>query len=130
MRPPSVGRNHVRRGRLIELLDEAVTQPLTIVVAPAGAGKTSLLAGWAAESAMPTAWLALDEADREGVQLWSDVVPALGTLAPGLDPALAPVRRAAALSDAVGQLVGHLEQQARPPTALVIDDLHFVDDDE
>ncbi len=130
MRPPSVGRNHVRRARLIELLDEAVTQPLTIVVAPAGAGKTSLLAGWAAESAMPTAWLALDEADRDGVQLWSDVVTALGTLASGLDPAPARVRRAAALSDAVGQLVGDLEQQARPPTALVIDDLHLVDDDE
>jgi LuxR family maltose regulon positive regulatory protein len=63
-------------------LDE-IDAPLMLVVAPAGAGKTSLVAGWAAESSMPTAWLSVDEADRDAVQFWTDVVAALDAVAPG-----------------------------------------------
>ena len=47
------------------------SRPLTLVVAPAGTGKTSLVAGWMAESSTPTAWLSLDDTDRDGVQFWS-----------------------------------------------------------
>ena len=63
--------------------DEVVRNRLTLVVAPAGTGKTSLVAGWMAESSTPTAWLSLDDTDRDGVQFWSAVIAALDTLAPG-----------------------------------------------
>ena len=41
--------NWVPRPRLDELLDEATTRPLTVVVAPAGSGKSAMLRGWAAQ---------------------------------------------------------------------------------
>ena len=49
LRMPVVSEHYVRRQRLHSLLDEVTGAPLTLVVAPAGAGKTSLLAGWMTE---------------------------------------------------------------------------------
>ena len=104
---------------------------LTLVVAPAGTGKTSLVAGWMAESSTPTAWLSLDDTDRDGVQFWSGVIAALDTLAPGCgDRALAMLRRPGSRAGAVDQLIADLEAQSRPPAVLVIDDFHLVDGDD
>ena len=103
---------------------------LTLVVAPAGTGKTSLVAGWVAESSTPSAWLSLDDTDCDGVQFWSGVIAALDTLAPGCgDRALAMLRRPASRGGAVDQLVADLEAQDRPAAVLVIDDFHLVDAD-
>jgi len=77
LRPPGTPPHYLRRGRLIDLLDEAVAAPLTLVVAPAGAGKTSLLAGWAAEYPHPVAWLSLDDSDRDPAHLRRRVASAL-----------------------------------------------------
>ena len=104
---------------------------LTLVVAPAGTGKTSLVAGWVAESSSPTAWLSLDDTDRDGVQFWSGVIAAVETLAPGCGGrALVMLRRPGARAGAVDQLVADLEAEDRPPAVLVIDDFHLVDADD
>ena len=103
---------------------------LTLVLAPAGTGKTSLVAGWVAESSTPTAWLSLDDTDCDGVQFWSGVIAALDTLAPGCgDRALAMLRRPASRGGAVDALVADLESRDRPAAVLVIDDFHLVDGD-
>jgi LuxR family maltose regulon positive regulatory protein len=131
LRPPVVPEHHVRRPRLLRLLDEAVSAPLTLVVAPAGVGKTMLVSSWAAESTVPTAWLSLDEADQDGRQLWSGVIAALETLRPGCgDAALTLLRRRSPLAGVVHQLLDDLESGADSSRVLVIDDLHFVDDDD
>ena len=109
LRPPAAPPHHLRRSRLLDLLDEAVAGPLTLVIAPAGAGKTSLLAGWATECAHPVAWLSLDESDRDPAQLGRRVATALDALAPG--------RRDGA-------------EAAAPLSVLVIDDVHVIDDDD
>src|SRR5918995_3558301 len=80
---PATPEHHVRRLRLLQLVDDAVRAPLTVVAAPAGSGKTALLSGWAAESATPAAWLSLDETDRDPVQFWSGMIAAVETLMPG-----------------------------------------------
>jgi LuxR family transcriptional regulator, maltose regulon positive regulatory protein len=54
LRPPLVPKHHVRRTRLLRLLDESIAAPLTLVVAPAGVGKTVLVSSWTAESDEPT----------------------------------------------------------------------------
>jgi LuxR family maltose regulon positive regulatory protein len=131
LRPPAVGPHYVRRPRLLELLDEVVAQPLTVVMAPAGAGKTSLLAGWAAESDVGSAWLSLDASDRDGVQLWSGVMAALDRLAPGCGGrASTGLRRRGALLEAVGQFLEDLDELERAPAVLIIDDVHWVDGDD
>src|SRR5215472_1085081 len=49
----------VSRPELIERLQEGIQGPLTLISAPAGFGKTTLLAQWLVESDMPVAWLSL-----------------------------------------------------------------------
>jgi len=71
----------VVRSRLHQLLGEAVLCPLTHVVAPAGSGKTSLLATWCATLSTPHVWLSVDEEDRDAMRFWSAMLVALETLA-------------------------------------------------
>jgi LuxR family maltose regulon positive regulatory protein len=131
LRRPATAGHYVARSRLLGLLDEAVGARLTLVVAPAGTGKTSLVAGWAAASPTPSAWLSLDDTDRDTVHFWSGVIAALDTLAPGCgDGASVRLRHAGSRPYAVDKLVGDLEREARSPAVLVIDDFHVVDGDE
>ena len=55
LRAPEPPPHFVVRRRLHDLLDELVESPLTLVVAPAGGGKTQLLAGWMAATGVPCA---------------------------------------------------------------------------
>src|SRR5439155_2390672 len=77
-RPPSP---LVLRPRLFELLDEGTKGLLTLVSAPAGAGKTSLLASWLSEEARKVAWLTprpqLGEAS-----FWAEWLAAVQRMAP------------------------------------------------
>ena len=61
----------VRRPQLAERLAQGVMGPLTLVSAPAGFGKTTLLAQWLAASGMPVAWLSLESGDNEPVRFLS-----------------------------------------------------------
>ena len=74
--PPRAGA--VPRDRLERRLRTAATR-LTLVLAPAGWGKTSLLTGWAADPAERDriAWVSLDETDDEPSRFWSYVLTAL-----------------------------------------------------
>src|SRR6266567_1884978 len=74
----------VRRPQLAARLTQGVIGPLTLVSAPAGFGKTTLLAQWLAESGMPVAWLSLEPGDNELVRFLSYVIAALQTLDPHL----------------------------------------------
>lgn len=122
--------HYVRRSRLLGLLDASVEAPLTLVAAPAGAGKTSLLAGWVAESDRPTAWLSLDQGDRDPAQLWRSLIVALDTLVPGCGVAArALLQGPATVLDVVGRLLDDLDEPLAPAAVLVVDDLHIVDAD-
>ncbi len=62
---PPVHRSLVNRERLVEHLDQGLAGKLTLVSAPAGYGKTTLLSEWANRCRLPVAWLSLDEADND-----------------------------------------------------------------
>jgi LuxR family transcriptional regulator, maltose regulon positive regulatory protein len=122
--------HYVRRERLLCLLDEAVAAPLTLLVAPAGAGKTSLVAGWVSETSHPTAWLSLDEGDRDAAHLWRGLLAALETLVPTCgDRARAALGGVRGVSHAVALLLDDLDQGSHPQSVLVLDDVHIVDED-
>src|SRR5829696_1495970 len=74
----------VLRPRLTERLDEGVHHRLTLVSAPAGFGKTTLLGGWLAGCERPSAWLSLDERDNDPSRFLSYLVAALQTIVPNV----------------------------------------------
>src|SRR5438105_4476898 len=81
----------ISRPRLIALLEESLKRPFTLISAPAGFGKTTLLSAWvrSQEARHPlVAWVSLDEEDNEPRLFWTYVLTALNRLQPGRFTAL------------------------------------------
>lgn len=68
LRVPPLRSGTVTRPRLLQRLTEATARDLTLVCAPAGSGKTTVLADWAATRQPRVAWLSLDEWDNDVVR--------------------------------------------------------------
>jgi len=79
---PSPRSKIILRPRLIERLNEGMGRKLTLLSAPAGFGKTTLLSEWLASCQRPVAWLSLDEGDNDPVRFLTYLVAALQTLPP------------------------------------------------
>jgi LuxR family transcriptional regulator, maltose regulon positive regulatory protein len=129
-RVPTPPPHFVRRPRLISLLDDLSEYPVTVLVAPAGAGKAALAADWVRHSGRRSAWLALEESDRHPYGFLTALASALDELAPGCaSGTLAMLRRPHEPQDPVHVLVEALEDVTTERTVLVVDDVHLIDDD-
>jgi LuxR family maltose regulon positive regulatory protein len=82
---PQVRRELVRRPRLTAQLDDALQagHKLTLLSAPAGFGKTTLLSEWLYGCGQPTAWVSLDEGDNDPARFWAYLLAALDGVWPG-----------------------------------------------
>jgi LuxR family transcriptional regulator, maltose regulon positive regulatory protein len=117
----------VRRERLLQQLDEGAARELTLVCAPAGFGKTSLLADWARRSQQPVAWLTLDQGDNDPTRFWRYTSAALDPVCEGIADAVgALLRGPLALEALITVVVNELAARA-DRLALVLDDLHLVE---
>ena len=129
---PPVRPERVPRPRLLERLEAGLDRKLTLISAPAGFGKTTLIGECAARCGHPVAWVSLDKGDNEPVQFWTYVVAALQTI-PQIkgtelgQPVLAIFRSSqpppmeTLLSGLINQLV-----EITKPFVLVLDDLHEI----
>src|SRR5216683_823085 len=88
---PRRGPGFVPRSRLVEALDEGLAGGLVLVCAPAGSGKTALLADWARRGGCPVAWLSLDAGDNDPARLWRHAVAALDRVRPGIAEQVGPL---------------------------------------
>lgn len=77
---PPISAGHVTRPRLIERLKHGLDSKLTLISAPAGYGKTTLLSAWAALCGLPVAWLTLDSGDDDPVRFVTYLVAALHSM--------------------------------------------------
>ncbi len=75
--PPRRPAALVERERLLICLDGALSTPLTLVSAPAGFGKTTLLLDWASRRKSQVAWLSLEELDNTPTRFWVALIAAL-----------------------------------------------------
>jgi LuxR family maltose regulon positive regulatory protein len=75
--PPRLPNSFVERERLLATLDAALATRLALVCAPAGFGKTTLLATWASRRKSQVAWLSLDELDTTPTRFWVALIAAL-----------------------------------------------------
>ncbi|MDQ4089307.1 MAG: LuxR C-terminal-related transcriptional regulator [Actinomycetota bacterium] len=112
----------MRRERLTSRLGGASQAPaLTLVSAPAGFGKTTLLAEWLAGTGR-TAWLSLDAGDNDPVVFWAYVVAALQTV---VDPAIL-ASSPASVEAALATLVNELDA-LEDDLVMVLDDYHVIE---
>ena len=83
----------VPRPRLAGRLEEGLARGLVLVCAPAGSGKTVLLADWARRENRPVAWLSLDTGDNDPARFWRYVAAALDRVRPGIGEQVAVLLR-------------------------------------
>src|SRR5579872_1605153 len=74
---PRLPPRHVHRAHLTARLQQATACPLTLIAAPAGFGKTTLLAAWLHEASVAAAWVSLDGGDDDPIRFWSYTLAAL-----------------------------------------------------
>ncbi len=127
--PPQVRSHRVARPRLLERLAAVRDTPLTLVCAPAGYGKTTLLVEWAASAGMPVAWMSLSQEDSDAARFLNDFILALQRIQPEVGKSAqaalnvpTPDMQQAALHLLVNDLADF-----DFPAAVVLDDYHWVD---
>lgn len=131
--PPRPRPRGVHRPRLIARLCGRAERTLTLLSAPAGFGKTTLLADWL-QGAPNVAWLTLDDTDNDPVRFWTCVIAALQSARPELGRAAARLlQRAGAVGPAarvplhamlnllINEIAGN-----EVPLVLVFDDYHVI----
>ena len=120
----------VPRPRLMAGLDEGLVRGLVLVCAPAGYGKTVLLADWARRGGYPVAWLSLDAGDNDPARFWRHAVAALDRVRPGTGERVAPLLGPPAPSSFQGLVTALINELAAQPgdgeTLLVLDDYHVI----
>ena len=121
----------VPRPRLAEALGEGLARRLILVCAPAGSGKTTMLADWARSGNRPVAWLSLDAADNDPARFWRHVVAALDRARPGIGERVGPLLgppAPASFEGLVTALINELAaQRGDGEVLLVLDDYHRID---
>jgi LuxR family transcriptional regulator, maltose regulon positive regulatory protein len=120
------------RSRLIERLETGAREgrTLTLISAPAGFGKTTLISAWLQQSQRPAAWFSLDQSDNDPIRFWRYVIAAVQTIdanrgATALAMLIAP--QLPPLESIATALINDLAAFPHP-IVFVIDDYHVVTD--
>ncbi|HEV2654901.1 MAG TPA: hypothetical protein VGT82_08075, partial [Ktedonobacteraceae bacterium] len=116
----------VARPRLIERLASGVQRKLTLVAAPAGFGKTTLLSSWQATARTPYAWLALDAGDNDPVRFWTYVAATLRDICPTVQEKMAPLLQMLPLPPIESLLTVLINECTARDSILILDDYHLI----
>jgi LuxR family maltose regulon positive regulatory protein len=125
--PPRPGA--VPRPRLSARLDAGLRRRLTLVSAPAGSGKTTLVGAWVAGCGRRAAWLSLDAGDSDPARFLAHLVAALRTVAPGTGAGVLAALQSPQPPPIAATLATLLNELATLPedAVLVLDDYHLID---
>ena len=118
----------VRRPRLIERLQQTMERQLTLIAAPAGFGKTTLLSAWLQDAPVSPAWVSLESGDDDPTRFWSYTFAALDAVRPGLGATGLPLLQSTQpppLEIILTAVINHLATAAGE-LVLVFDDYHVI----
>src|SRR5947209_1760067 len=126
---PRLRPNVVSRSRLLERLNEGLHRKLTLISAPAGFGKTTLVSAWVEGIERPTAWLSLDEGENDPTLFLTYLVAALQTIAPDIGEGVLGVLQSPQPPPPEAVLTALLNEITTLPDhfVLVLDDYHVID---
>lgn len=126
---PPARPNMVVRPRLLARLDEGIQRKLTLISAPAGFGKTTLVSTWIATAERPAAWLSLDEEDNDPIRFLGHLVAAVQTIRAPIGARALRALQSPQPPPAQAILTALLNELAAvsEPFALVLDDYHLID---
>lgn len=126
--PPSRP-NTVSRPRLIERLNEGMHSKLTLISAPAGFGKSTLVSEWVAGCERRVAWLSLDEGDNDPSRFLTYLISALQTIEPNTGKGLLAALQNPQLPPIESLLTALINEITNFPDhfVLVLDDYHAID---
>lgn len=120
----------IQRPRLIEKLNNGIHRKLTLISAPAGFGKTTLVSDWLRQIDMPVAWLSLDEDDNDPIRFLSYLIAALQQIEPeiGRDmPSLLEAAQPLPLQSLITKLINDVVATSTRKIMVVLDDYHLID---
>jgi LuxR family maltose regulon positive regulatory protein len=126
LRPPRLANDLISRPHLVERLNRLAT--VSLVVAPAGYGKTTLISLWLSQLSLPSGWVSLDEEDDDPFFFLANIVTALRAMFPQFgDDILEPLNspRGRTFAELVTVLINELDTVERE-FVLVLDDYHWV----
>ena len=118
----------VYRPRLVERLQQTMERRLTLIAAPAGFGKTTLLSAWLQDAPVSPAWVSLDNGDDDPTRFWSYTLAALDTVRSGLGAIGLPLLQSPQpppLEIILTAVINHLETLPGE-LVLVFDDYHVI----
>ncbi|MCA9913472.1 MAG: AAA family ATPase, partial [Anaerolineae bacterium] len=122
----------VMRPRLIDRLNAGLQGKLTLISAPAGFGKTTLVTEWITSDERKAAWVSLDDGDSDPVRFLTYVIAALRMIEPEIGAGLLKLLESPQPPPIDSLLTPFLNELATMPHefVLVLDDYHLVDSDE
>jgi LuxR family maltose regulon positive regulatory protein len=128
LRAPRQRRDVLHRPRLAGRVFDSEQPTLTVVSAPAGFGKTTLLTEWFTEGRLPTAWVSLDPRDSDIVRFWSYVIASLRVVVPDVGEEAETLLQSdpTAAESVIASLVNDLDTLASD-LVLVLDDYHVIE---
>jgi LuxR family maltose regulon positive regulatory protein len=126
---PRLRPNAVSRSRLLERLNEGLHRKLTLISAPAGFGKTTLVSQWVSFIERPTAWLSLDDQENDPARFLTYLVAAVRTIAPNFGQGVLGVLHSPQPPPPEATLVALLNDLSTfsDDFILVLDDYHALD---
>ena len=122
----------VLRPRLIGRLNEGLHRRLTLISAPAGFGKTTVVCEWISGGKRPSAWLSLDEADGDVARFLSYLVAALRTIKPDIGENVTALLQSPVPIPIESILTPLINEISDMPADffLVLDDYHAIDNEK
>ncbi len=120
----------VARPRLTAILSHALNKAFTLVSAPAGYGKTTLVSSWLRGTDIPSAWLSLEESDNDVVRFMQYLLTTLQPVATGVNLDLLDLVEGihpASLQAVMNLLINAIAKQ-NYQIVLVLDDFHLIQD--